>query len=114
MFQRITKRHRPQWKIGDTTGLVPESMNLKYLEGKKFCVVFVKQTDENDPDSQISMKCLHGRANIDRHGKLNVEGPEFSFPVPATASKQIMPSDGTPMLKDAEFFVMCKVSGMDL
>lgn len=89
-------------------------MNLQYLEGKKFCVVFVKQADENDPASQISLKCLHGRANIDRHGKLNVEGPEFSFPVPATASKQIMPSDGTAMLKDAEYFVMCKVSGMDL
>jgi hypothetical protein len=110
-------------------GVVPEStvhlpgtrylgrhclMDLGYLEGKKFCVVFVKQEDDTDPNSKIKMKCIHGRANVNHRGKLIVESPATSFTVPATACNRVLPSDGTSMLKDAEFFVICKVSGMEL
>ena len=89
-------------------------MDLTYLEGKKFCVIFVKTDDEDAGSDSVRIKCMHGRANIDRRGKLTVESPQGSFTVPTSALPTVQESDGTEMLKDAEYFVMCKVSGMEL
>ena len=93
-------------------------MDLKYLEGKKMCVVFCQLQDEdqfqdeNDmPDEgTFKIKCLHGRGNVFDNGKaLRVEGDNGGFTVPASCYGRIYPSDGTDLLKDAEYFVMVKL-----
>jgi hypothetical protein len=87
--------------------------DLRYLEGKKFCVVFIK-TENDEPDGAVKMRVMHGRANIDHRGALKVEGSNGSFMVPASAYNRVLPADGTPVLEDAEYFVMVRVSGMEL
>lgn len=91
------------------------SYELAGLEGKRFCVVFVKVTEKADgqePDFQI--RCVHGRASIERGISLVLEHDGGRFVVPRSCYNRILPSDGTTMLKDAEYFVMCKVEGMEL
>lgn len=80
--------------------------SIEYLEGRKFCVVFVKVIDE--AAGKVKLQCLHGRANIE-NGKLSCVTPDgASFTVPNTALPNILPNDGTEMLKDAEYFVFVK------
>ena len=87
-------------------------LNLKYLDGKKFCVVFL-QADTPNPQS-VKLRTIHGRANITREGALVVEHQEGGFFVPSSCYPQILPADGTLILGEAEYFVICRVSGMDL
>ncbi|MFT5131100.1 MAG: hypothetical protein ACI8W8_004735 [Rhodothermales bacterium] len=87
--------------------------DLKYLEGKKFCVVFIK-TEDDKPDGAMQLRCMHGRASIDHRGALSVQASGGGFAVPASAYHRVLPSDGTDILEDAEYFVMVRVSGMDL
>jgi len=69
-------------------------------------VVFVKVTDESE--GKVQLQCLHGRANAERGG-LSLMTPEGArFGVPSTALPSLMPNDGTPMLKGAEYFVLVK------
>ena len=89
-------------------------MDLTYLEGKKFCVVFVKADDDEGNSDKLELKCLHGRASIDRAGRLHVEHGEGRFTVPSSSYPSIQESDATEILKDSQYFVMCKVSGMEL
>lgn len=89
-------------------------MNLTHLEGRRFCVVLAKHKDEDDPMSPVQMRCLHGRANIDRTGALTLEAQGNSFAVPRSAYPNILPADNTEMLRGAEYFVIVKVSGMEL
>ena len=82
--------------------------NLDYLEGRRFCVVFVKVLDVFTGKVQCS--CLRGRASWER-GHLEVISERGGrFAVPATALPSIAPSDGTPILRDAEYFCLVKVS----
>ena len=71
--------------------------NLEYLQGRRFCVVFVKVLDA--ATGRVQCRCLRGRANLNNgHLELMQErGPVFT--VPATA-----------LLRDAEYFCMVKVS----
>ena len=89
---------------------------LDKYEGSKFCVVLVKVPEEevDKPNPQFQVRCLHGRANVEQGVKLTLEYDEGQFVVPRSCYNRIMPSDGTEMLEDAEYFVMCKVQGMDL
>jgi hypothetical protein len=89
-------------------------LDLSYLEGKRFCVVLAKLEDESNPDGKVKLKPLHGRANVDKNGYLALEHPHGSFAVPASTYNKILPSDGTEMLKDADYFVICRVSGMEI
>ncbi len=91
-------------------------MNLDQYEGKKFCVVFVKVNEEEDTEKPVNyqVRCLHGQANIEQSRILHLEHEGGRFTVPASCYTRIMPNDGTKMLRDAEFFVMCKVEGMEL
>jgi hypothetical protein len=88
-------------------------VELKDVEGRKFCVVFVQVIDQKA--GKVQMRALHGRANVEK-GKLtcvNKEGKGFA--VPSTAIPNIMPSDDTDILKDSEYFVMVKVDeGIDM
>ena len=77
------------------------------LEGRKLCVVFVKGLDE--ATGKVQLQCLRGRANVDRGRVSVVDEKGFSFTIPGTASNQILPSDGTPLLRDAEFFCLVKL-----
>ncbi len=77
------------------------------LEGRKLCVVFVKVLDE--ASGKVQLQCLRGRANVERGRVSVVDEKGFSFMIPGTASNQILPSDGTPLLRDAEFFCLVKL-----
>ncbi|MCH2174656.1 MAG: hypothetical protein MK193_02890 [Lentisphaeria bacterium] len=83
--------------------------HLQYLHGKKFCLVFMQGDDEKN----IKLRTLHGRAMIDTKG-LTVQHGGGAFAVPSSCYGNILESDGTDLLEDAEYYVICKVSGMDL
>jgi hypothetical protein len=106
---KIAAHFNPAARAKETT--MP--IDLGYLEGKKICIVFVKSGDEDQPDGEVKMRCMYGRANIST-GRFKVEGPNGSFEVPTKSHANVMPSDGTEILKDSEYFVMVRVSGMDL
>ena len=81
--------------------------NLDYLEGKKFCVVFVKVLDP--VKERVQLQCFRGRASIER-GKLNViDANGALFTVPGSAMNNILPSDGSKLLRDAEYFCLVKM-----
>ncbi|NMA20039.1 MAG: hypothetical protein GX927_05620 [Lentisphaerae bacterium] len=81
--------------------------SLDYLEGRKFCVVFVKVLDV--ATERVQLRCLRGRASIEK-GHINVVAPSGNlFTVPGTAMSSVMPNDGTALLKDAEYFCLVKV-----
>ena len=81
--------------------------NLEYLEGRRFCVVFVKVLDH--ASGRVQCRCLRGRAHLEE-GHLHLMSPQGSiFTVPASALPTVAPNDGTGLLKDAEFYCMVKV-----
>ncbi|NLZ63314.1 MAG: hypothetical protein GX902_05845 [Lentisphaerae bacterium] len=81
--------------------------HLKYLEGRKFCVVFVKVLDA--ASERVQLRCLRGRASLER-GKVSVMAPSGNiFTIPGTAVRSILPNDGSAILKDAEYFCFVKV-----
>ncbi len=81
--------------------------NFDYLEGRKFCVVFVKVLDLDT--QSVQLRCLRGRASIDE-GRIHVVAPSGNlFTVPGTAMATVLPNDGTELLKDAEYFCLVKV-----
>ena len=81
--------------------------DLKYLDGKKICVVFVKEIPESPNKAKI--QCMHGRADTSENKLTVITGNGAKFTVPNTALPTILPSDGTEILKDAEYFVMVKL-----
>ncbi len=82
-------------------------MTMQYLEGRKFCVVLVKEVPENSASARL--QCLHGRASVENGSLFLIDPQGGKFPVPNSALHNIMPSDGTALLKDAEYFVMVKL-----
>ncbi len=81
--------------------------SLRYLEGRRFCVVFVKVLDV--ARERVQLRCLRVRASLDR-GKVSVMAPSGNlFTIPGTAVRSIMPNDGSAILKDAEYFCFVKV-----
>ncbi|MFA5205082.1 MAG: hypothetical protein WC708_11835 [Lentisphaeria bacterium] len=80
---------------------------LEHLEGRRFCVVFVKVLDL--AAGKVQLRCLHGRADV-RQGRLDVvtaAGAVFS--VPSSAHGSIQASDGTALLRDADYFALVRV-----
>lgn len=83
-------------------------MNYDFLEGRKFCVVFVKVLDA--ATERVQLRCLRGRANVEP-GKVSIAaGSGNVFTIPQTAMATIRPNDGTELLKDAEYFCLVKVN----
>lgn len=83
------------------------TVSPQQLEGRKLCVVFVKVTD---PQSQkVSLQCLRGRASVTNGRIACVADDGTLFQIPSSAARNILPSDGTPLLKDADYFVLVKV-----
>ena len=81
--------------------------SLDYLEGRRFCVVFVKVLDV--ASGKLQFQCLRGRADIRGGGRLFVVAPGGGeFQVPSSAYSLIQPADGTEILRDAEYFVLVK------
>ena len=80
---------------------------LEKLEGRKFCVVFVKVLDK--ASGKVQLQCLRGRASVDR-GRISVVNANgASFMVPGTAMQTILPNDGTDILQDAEYYCLVRV-----
>ena len=88
-------------------------LDLRYLEGKRFCVVLLEDTGTIDPD-KVKIRPVLGRASVDKQGVLRLEYAGGSMAVPSSSYPQILPSDGTDLLGDAEYYVIVKVSGMEL
>lgn len=86
--------------------------DLRYLEGKRICLVFM-QGQGTEP-STVRLRALHGRASVDRRGTLAVEHAEGRFLVPSSCYPNILPADGSPILQDAEYFVICRLEGLRL
>lgn len=81
--------------------------DLSHLEGRRFCVVFVKVID---PETErVRLQCLHGRASVDSGGVALVTDEGSEFRLPGAAVSTIMPADGTAMLKNAEYFAMVRL-----
>lgn len=80
--------------------------SFSYLEGKRFCVVFV-QVPEDAPD-KVRLQRLFGRASVEGMKVTCVADNQTRFTVPASAMRNILPSDGTDILKDAEYYVLVK------
>ncbi len=79
---------------------------MDHFEGKKMCVVFVHVLDAGN--GKVQLQCFRGRANVER-GRLNVVDANGTvFPVPSSASGNVLPNDGTKILQDADFFVLVK------
>lgn len=77
-----------------------------YLEGRRFCVVFVKVTDP--VHERVTLQCFRGRASVER-GRVNVVDINGGvFALPGSALGNILPSDGSRILKDAEYFCLVK------
>ncbi len=80
--------------------------SFDYLEGRRFCVVFVKVLDP--VHERVALQCFRGRASIER-GRVNVVADSGGvFAVPGSALHNILPSDGSRILKDAEYFCLVK------
>lgn len=78
-----------------------------YLAGRKFCVVFVKVTDP--VRERVALQCFRGRVSLER-GRVNVVDVNGGvFTLPGTAMNNILPSDGSSILKDAEYYCLVKV-----
>ncbi|OGV71241.1 MAG: hypothetical protein A3K19_32380 [Lentisphaerae bacterium RIFOXYB12_FULL_65_16] len=89
------------------------SDSLAYLEGKRLCVVFVQVVDQ--ATERVRLQCFRGRANIERGRLVVVDQNGTVFPVPSSATRNVLPSDGTKILRDAEYFVLVKADeGIDL
>jgi hypothetical protein len=85
---------------------------FRYLEGRKFCVVFVKVLDA--VAGNVKLHCLHGRANVEGGRVTCVREDGVQFTVPGSAIGNILPADGTVILKDAEYFVLVRAdTGLD-
>lgn len=82
------------------------AVSLSRVEGRKICVVFVQVMDEES--ARVRLRCFRGRGNVER-GRLNVVDENGAvFPVPSSASRNVLPNDGTNLLQDAEYFVLVK------
>ncbi len=80
---------------------------LNRLEGRRFCVVFVKLVDP--VTERVQLQCLRGRASVDR-GKVSVYNDHGAvFTLPSVSLKNIMANDGTELLQDAEYFCFVRV-----
>ena len=85
---------------------------FQYLEGRKFCVVFVKVMDA--VAGNVKLHCLHGRANVEGGRITCVRQDGVQFTVPGSAIGSILPADGTALLRDADYFVLVRAdSGID-
>ena len=83
------------------------AVSLNRLEGRRFCVVFVKLVDP--VTERVQLQCLRGRASIDR-GKVSVYNEHGAvFTLPSVSLKNIMANDGTELLQDAEYFCFVRV-----
>jgi hypothetical protein len=80
----------------------------QYLDGTRFCIVYMTVLDA--ATQEVELTTVHGRARVlpdriaveDRNGK--------AVSVPHSALGSIYRSDGTDLLKDAEFYVLVRVS----
>lgn len=77
-----------------------------YLEGHKFCVVFVKVLDP--VQERVQLQCFRGRANVDGGRVSVVDENGGMFTLPSSALQNILPSDGSKILKDAEYFCLVR------
>lgn len=77
-----------------------------YLEGCKFCVVFVKVLDP--VKERVRLQCFRGRASVERGRVTVVDRNGGMFTLPSTAMTNILPNDGSRILQDAEYFCLVK------
>ncbi|MBN2450958.1 MAG: hypothetical protein JXR77_11245 [Lentisphaeria bacterium] len=77
-----------------------------YLEGRKFCVVFVKVLDP--VRERVQLQCFRGRASVEGGRVTVVDVNGGMFTIPGTAQNNILPSDGTAILKDADYYCLVR------
>ncbi len=80
--------------------------NFDYLEGRRFCVVFVKVLDVET--ERLQLQCMRGRASVERGRVSVVTAGGGMFTVPSSALPSVLPSDGSELLQDAEYFCLVR------
>lgn len=85
-----------------------QKQKFDYLEGRKFCVVLVQAAENDRSPEKATLRCLRGRASVD-DGKITCIGDHGRFCVPFSAYGSVLPSDGTPILQDAEYYCFVRV-----
>ncbi len=83
-------------------------IDVNYLLGKQFCLVFAKEIEETN---KVEVRCHYGRAFVEEGRKLYLIEQESSakIGIPSSAYNKILPSDGTDILKNSEYFVIVKL-----
>lgn len=80
---------------------------LGHLDGTRFCMVCMDVLDA--ATETVKLTPIHGVAKI-LPDRLVVEEPSGNqMVIPDSALVSVLPSDGTAMLKDAEYYVIVKM-----
>ena len=80
---------------------------LSYLDGKRFCMVYMDVLDE--VLEKVKLTPIHGVARVMSDRLIIEESSGNQLVVPDSALPSITPSDGAALLKDAEHYVIVKV-----
>ena len=81
--------------------------SLKHLDGSRFCMVCMTVLDLDA--ERVQLAPIYGTARVLPDRLLVEEDSGRAHAVPDSALAQILPSDGTEMLKDAAYYVIVKI-----
>jgi hypothetical protein len=81
---------------------------LEHLDGCRFCMVCMQVLDEATQNVQLVP--IHGKAKVLPDCLVLVEPSGSEHAIPDSAIPSILPSDGTPLLADAEHYVIVKIA----
>ncbi len=86
------------------------TQELGHIHGTRFCLVRMTVADE--AGKKVELVPIHGVAQVLPDRVIVLEESGSQHVVPDSALPSIFPSDGTELLKDAEYFVIVKVQAM--
>ncbi|OVE75379.1 hypothetical protein BVX97_04720 [bacterium E08(2017)] len=85
-----------------------ETLNkLEGIGGKRFCLVYMELIDMEK--EQVKLTPVYGTARLHSDKLLLVEKDGNELVVPESALASVYASDGSEILKDAEYYVVVKV-----
>jgi len=82
--------------------------DLAHLDGCRFCMVCMQVLDE--ATKNVRLTPIHGIAKVMPDRLLVVEPGGSEHVIPTSALPSILPSDGTPLLAEAEHYVIVKIA----
>jgi hypothetical protein len=80
---------------------------LNHLDGTRFCLVCMNVL--NEATQEVKLTPIHGLAKVMPDCLVVVEPSGNRHAIPESALPSILPSDGTAILEDAEYYVIVKI-----